>query len=108
MAALRRPSCWAYSEHSLLRLQLPLVRHNERPDVIGHPQELEPLLLVKRHRKTPHPIDRERALLADFHGNARGSPLFERSVLVTQALELGLQIIVCHRYSLSFRNEPLG
>jgi hypothetical protein len=69
----------------------------KRPDVIEHPQEFEPLLLGKRHGKTPHPVGRECALLADFHGNAGGSALFERSVLVTQPLQLGLQIVVLTR-----------
>src|SRR5713101_357561 len=37
----------------LLRLEFMLVLHNERAEVVRHPQELLPLLLVERDRKAP-------------------------------------------------------
>src|ERR1700752_4130452 len=67
-----------------LHLQRGFVRRDERPDGIGHIEELQPLFLVQGYRETPHSIDREPALLADFHGDAGSSALFERGVLVPQ------------------------
>jgi hypothetical protein len=49
--------------YSLLRLQLPLLRRNKRPDVIGQIQARGPRLVLQGNRETRHPVDRARSLL---------------------------------------------
>src|SRR5947208_3251493 len=62
IAALSRMSLAlhpGYKSTLLLRLQLCLVRSNERANFVRHIQQLKPLLLVERHRKAPHAVDRD-------------------------------------------------
>jgi phytoene dehydrogenase-like protein len=50
----------------LLGFELRAVGVNEGADVIGDTQQSKPLLLIKSHRKLPHPVDRDRTFLADL------------------------------------------
>src|SRR5205814_2279610 len=81
-----------------LRLQPRLVRGDERAQLVGEVEELEPLLLVERHREAPESVDGDAALLAhlDRHAAARGGPL-EPLVLRAQARELRVRVLVRHR-----------
>src|SRR5262249_42000404 len=87
-----------------LRLELRLVVADEGADVVGQVEQLEPLLLVERHREAPEPVDREPALLAHLEGHpATRSPL-EPLVLRPQALDLRLGVVLGHRSAIAHRS----
>src|SRR5262249_17150808 len=87
-------------ECSGLLLELALVVPDERPDLIRHVEELEPLLLVEGHRKPAEPVHRKTALLADLDGDGPGSPGLEGLVFGPQPFQLRPQFLVgCHRFA---------
>ena len=51
---------------SFLRLELRLIRCDELANLVGHVEQLRPLLLVERHGKAAEPVDRKAAFLADL------------------------------------------
>ena len=57
----RRPALAGYhipnALHLVLALELRVVRSEERPNLIRQVEQLDPLLLVERHRKPSEPID---------------------------------------------------
>src|SRR5262245_7626793 len=55
---------------SVLGLELAVVVANEGPDVIGHVEQLAPLLLVQRDGEAPEPVDGHAPLLAHPDGAA--------------------------------------
>jgi len=57
-------------------LQLRFVRSNERANVGGQFQQLQPLFFVQGHGKPPMPIDRDRSLFAYLHALCRMKPPF--------------------------------
>src|SRR6185312_8384303 len=65
---------------------------DEAPDVVGHVEELDPLLLVERHREAAHAVDRHRALFADLERDALAGARLERLVFLLQLLQLSLQL----------------
>src|SRR2546426_7351769 len=77
-------------------LQLGVVFLDERPDLVGHGQQLRPLLLVERDREAAEAIDRHAALLADLEVDAATTLALEAFVFGFELLELGPQIFVCH------------
>src|SRR5262245_22573508 len=80
----------------LLRLQLRLVCRNECANVIRHVEQLQPLLLVERHRKASHAVDRDGALLAHLHANTGCRAFLEGGIFAAQAVQLSLHIVVGH------------
>src|SRR5581483_9433447 len=78
---------------SLLGLEAFIVGLDESLDLVRHAEELQPLLLVESHWKAAHAINRERAFLADLHGELAATRLFQTLILSTQALQLGLKIL---------------
>src|SRR5205085_965116 len=90
---------------SILGLQLGIVLFHERADVIGHREQLRPLLLVQGHGKAAQPVYRYAALLA--HAEARGAiaSALELFVLGTQPVELSLHVFVAHSACLSRRTK---
>src|SRR5687767_15126713 len=93
-------SGWRVRRFLLLRLELAVVRRDERPDLVGHVEQLRPLLLVERHGKSSEPVDREATLLADLERYPTRRTLLQRRVLLPQPLELRSHFIVRHRLSL--------
>src|SRR5262245_45523466 len=53
---------------SVLGLELAVVVANEGPDVIGHVEQLGPLLLVQRDGEAAEPVDGHASLLAHLDG----------------------------------------
>src|SRR5262245_7004576 len=82
---------------SLLRLELGLVLPDEGPDLVGHVEELHPLLLVERDREATQPVDRDAALVAHPQADPLAGPGFQRLVLGPQSGQLVLVALVGHR-----------
>src|SRR5688572_10942924 len=80
----------------LLRLELRVVRLEERPDLVGHVEQLDPLLLVERHGKPTKSVDGQAALLADLERHPSRDTLFQGGVLFAQSLELCFEFVVGH------------
>src|SRR5262249_42854435 len=76
-----------------LGLETRLVVPDERADVVGQVEELQPLLLVERHREAPEPVDREPSLLAHLEGHAATRAALEPLVLRAQPLDLRLGVV---------------
>jgi len=76
-----------------LLLQPSLVLLDERPDVIGHVEQLQPLLLVQRHGEPTEAVDRDASLLANLHRDALVPPRLQRLVLGLEALQLGPEFV---------------
>src|ERR1019366_4875116 len=70
-----------------LRLQLGVVLLEKRPDLVGHREELGPLLLVERHRKPPEPVDRDAAFFADLEAHAAAALTLQPFVLGFQSFQ---------------------
>jgi hypothetical protein len=79
-----------------LGLELGIVLLEERADVVGHRQELLPLLLVERYGKSPQSIHGHATLLAHFQAHASTALALEPFVLRLEPLEFGFQIFVRH------------
>src|SRR5262249_62248836 len=82
-----------------LGLQLGIVRLDEGADVVGHLEELGPLLLVEGDRKPAESVDGDPTLLADLQRLAARGLGLQRGVLLLTSLELCLQRVVSHRRS---------
>src|SRR2546425_10440084 len=85
-------------------LQLGVVLLDECANLVGHGQQLRPLLLVERDREAAEAIDGHAALLADLEVGAATTLGLEPFVFRFELLELGLQIFVCHLGSLLAQN----
>src|SRR3954463_7501241 len=72
---------------------------DERADLVGHVEELCPLFLVERDRKTAQPIDGHAALLAHLQRNAFRGAFFQRLVFLSESFELGAKIFIAHSSS---------
>src|SRR5262249_23900639 len=84
-------------------LELGLVGGNELAKLVRHVEQLEPLLLVERDGESPQAVDGYAPLLAHLDGDAPGRALLQRLVFTPKALQLRLEILVCHH---SLRVEP--
>lgn len=84
--AIAQPILRAPRHVLLLRLQLPLVRRDERADVVGHVEKPQPLLLVERHQKAARAVDRERAFLAHLQAQAGRHTFLQGGNLAAQAV----------------------
>src|SRR4051812_4150188 len=62
----------------LLGLELRVVGREELADVVGHVEQLGPLLFVERDGKSPESVYRQAALFADLHRDPLGRAFFER------------------------------
>src|ERR1041384_2425639 len=82
-----------------LRLQVGVVVADERADVVGHVEQLRPLLLVEGHREASEAVDRDAALLADLQRDALRGRALQALVLRAQLLELGLDLVFRHEGS---------
>ena len=80
-----------------LGLELRLVFRNESADLVGHVEQLGPLLLVERHREAAEAVHRDPSLLRHLERRRPAALLLEALVLGAQALKLHLQIVVGHR-----------
>jgi len=82
----------------ILRFQLRFVRSDERPNLIRHVQQLQPLFFVQGHGKTSHALNRDCSLFAYFHTDTGRRPLFEGRVFIAEALEFSFQVFVGHGF----------
>jgi hypothetical protein len=81
----------------VLRLQLRFIGSDERPNLVRHIQQFQPLFLVQSHGKAAHAIDRQRSLYGTSMPGAgavhhirtcRRDPSDERELCVTFSREL--------------------
>src|SRR5579872_6704924 len=72
-----------------LLLEQVIVFLDEPADLVGHSQELLPLLAVQGDGKAAQPIDGKGAFLADLHSHLAARPL-ERLVFGAEAFQFGL------------------
>src|SRR5581483_12401264 len=79
-----------------LRFQLRLVVLDEGADLVGHVEQLGPLLLVERDRKSSESVDGDAALVGDLERGPTRGTFLQSFVFRAQALELGFQILVAH------------
>src|SRR5262249_6242528 len=79
-----------------LRLELCLVLLDVDSVLVGHVEQLRPLLLVERHREPPETVDRDAALLGDLEraGSAGRLVALQLLVLGAEPLELCFEIVV--------------
>src|SRR5258706_12793063 len=84
-----------------LGLQLRVVLLEEGANLVGHREQLLPLLLVERDRKASQPVDRHAAFLAHLQADAAPALRLQPLVLRLQPLELRPQILVRHNTSSS-------
>src|SRR5262249_49150778 len=77
-----------------LRLQLPVILLDERADVVGHVEQPRPLFLVERDGEPAEAVDGDAALFAHLQRDAARLPVLEPLVLLSQPLELGLDVLV--------------
>src|ERR1017187_7163456 len=79
-----------------LRLQLRVVFLDECPKLVGHGEQLRPLLLVERDRKAAEAVHRHAALLADLETDAATMLTLEALVLSLETFQFRFQVLVCH------------
>src|SRR5437867_1717858 len=79
-------------EDLLLGLQVRGVLVDEASDVVRHREQLQPLLLVERHREAAETVYGYAALLAHLQGRRGLRSAFEGFVLSLQAFELGAEL----------------
>jgi hypothetical protein len=91
----------------LLRLELALVLPDEGPDLVGHLEDPEPLLLVERDREPAEPVDGHPALLAHPELAALPGPGPEGLVLGPQPGQLGFGLLVGHDARLLGVSRPI-
>src|SRR5262245_8023113 len=81
---------------SVLGFELALVVADEVPDLIGHVEQLDPLLLVERHGEPAHPVHRDGPLLAHLQAASAALTSLQPLVLRPQPLQL-LTLVLFHR-----------
>src|SRR5580658_9685400 len=84
----------ARSTPLLFLLQAVLILADESPDLVGHAQELLPLLPIERDREASHAVDRKSALLAHLEIDAPACWFLQCLVLRAKPLDLSFQIFI--------------
>src|SRR5438105_3650310 len=77
-------------------LQSRFVLFDELADLVGHVEQLGPLLLVERHREAAQTVYRNASLLTDLESCGAAARTFQPLVFGLQTLELGFQVLVGH------------
>src|SRR5215210_1540343 len=82
----------------LLRLgfQARIILTDKCADLVGHRQQLRPLLLVQRHREAPEPVNGNSTLLAHLEADRASALVFQPFVFRFEPFELGFQILIRH------------
>src|SRR4051794_5966637 len=80
----------------VLGFQRAFVLADERPDLVRHVQQLQPLLLIEGDREPAHAVDRDAALLGYLQRHAAGVLPFQPLVLRAEPLHFRLQIVITH------------
>src|SRR5215510_13214146 len=81
-----------------LGLQAGLVLLDELADLVGHSEQLRPLLLVQGDRETAQAVHRHAALLAHLETDAAAALALQLLVLRPQPFDFGLQVFIRHRH----------
>src|SRR5215203_1729690 len=87
-----------------LRFQLRLVVLDEGTNLVGHRQELCPLLFIQGDREASESIHGDAALLAHLQAHTASALALERFVLGLQPLQLGLEVLISHAGIVSRRS----
>ena len=78
----------------LLLLQGTVIFPNEVADLVGHPEQLSPLLFIKRDREAPKPVYGQTTLLANLQRHLPSCRFLQCFVLGTKPFNLCFQIFV--------------
>src|SRR5262245_1801322 len=93
---MRRTDSWRACSGFGLGLQFGVVFFDEHPNLVGHRQQLPPLLFVERDGKPSEPVHGHAALFADLQADAATALALETLVLRLEAFELRFEVFFRH------------